>query len=291
MVRSLLLAAVMASSVLVPQASASSALASSAATGADVDFDKLIADHANAIVTVKFVLKMQLGGMGDREEETEAFGVMMQPDGLVLISNAQIGGFVSMMGRSRGMEVNVKPTNIKVLVGDDTVGVDAQLIARDTELDLAWIKIDKPADKGYPVLDFAQSAEPRTGEHVYQLAREGRFFDRVPAVTEFRIGAVTKKPRHLFLPGTQNLGMPIFNAAGKLVGVTILQFAGEEESSGSAFGGGGGGPAILPAAEILSATKRALETAAAGTDAEAAKPAEAPKADSEPATPTTPKAP
>lgn len=257
-------AATLAPVALSPQAQALVARAAAA----EPDYDGLINRHAPAIVTVKFVLQMSLGGMEDREQETEAFGVLIDPTGLVLVSNTQMGGFVSLMGRRRGMEVDVKPSKIKVLVGEDTVGVDATLIARDSDLDLAWIRLSKPAEKPLPVLDFAGSTEPKIGDRLFLLAREGRFFDRVPSITQFRVAAVAHKPRALILPGAQSLGMPVFDDAGKIVGVTVLQLAGEEESGGEGiFGGGSGGPAILPAGEVVSATKRALETAEHGGDA------------------------
>lgn len=262
--------------VLAPAAATLPSLAP-VACAAEPDFEALATAHAPAIVTIKFVLQMSMGGAEDREQETEVFGTVIDPSGLILVSNTQMGGFMTLMGRRRGMEIDVKPTKIKVLAGEDTVGVDATLIARDTDLDLAWIRLDKPADKPLPVLDFAAAAEPKVGEKLYLLAREGRFFDRVPSVTEFRVAALTRKPRPLILPGGQALGMPVFDGHGKVVGLTVLQLAGEDESEGGSFGGGSGGAAILPASEVASATRRALETSEHGGEAAKADPARAAK--------------
>ena len=229
---------------------------------AEPDFEALAATHAPTIVTIKFVLKISVGGMGEQENETETFGVMVDSKGLVMVSNTTLGGFGGMMRRFRGTEVSIKPTNIKVLVGDDTVGVDAKLIARDTELDLAWVRIEKPSDKGYAALDLKVGAELKLGEKFFVVSREGKFFDRVASVQEGRVAAVAKKPRHLFLPGSE-LGMPVFNSAGKIVGISVLQMPSGDENEGgmSMFGGSSGGPAILPVAEIVTATERALKTA------------------------------
>lgn len=229
------------------------------------DFQKLADQHSPAIVTIKFVLKMSMGGMGEQEQDTETFGLMIDKTGLIMVSNTTMGGFAGMMRQMRGMEMSIKPTNIKVLVGDDTVGVEAKLIARDTELDLAWVRIDKPAEKGYAAVDLKSSAELKLGEKFYTVGREGKFFDRVVSVNEGRVAAVAKKPRHLFLPGGE-MGMPVFNGAGQLVGVSVLQMPQDDEGEGGGgfFGGGMGGPAILPASEIITATERALKTAAEG---------------------------
>jgi S1-C subfamily serine protease len=265
-------AMVVAAGMMAAPAFGGAALGSAAVAAAEPDFEAMAAAHAPAIVTIKFVMKMELPGMGDREEETETFGVMIDPKGLVLVSNTQMGGFMTMMARRRGMEISVKPSKIKVLVGDDTVGVDATLIARDSELDLAWVKVTEPAGGGakpFEVLDFTASGEAKLGQKLYLVAREGRFFDRVPSVTEFRVAALAKKPRALILPGGQSLGMPVFDGSGKVVGVTVLQLAADEESDGG-MSGRSGGAAILPASEVVSATKRALETAAAGGGEEAA---------------------
>ena len=166
----------------------------------EADYEALIAKRAPAIVTIKFVLKMDFGGFGDGEHEQEVTGIMIDPSGLVLASNNGLGGLLGAMQSMTGgstLQMSIKPEKIRVLAGDDTVGVDAKLIARDTELDLAWVKVDKAPDKPYDSVDFAKGATPKIGDRLYTVMREGKFFDRVPVVMETRLGGIAQKPRHL----------------------------------------------------------------------------------------------
>jgi hypothetical protein len=261
--------------------------ASPARAGEGPDMEKLVAAQSPNVVTIKCVMKFEIPGMGDHEQETEVSGLMIDPQGLVLVSNTQMGGLGALMRRMRGAEFSVKPTKIRVLVGEDTVGQEAKLIARDSELDLAWVRVDKAPAKPFEFLDLGKHADAKLGEPLYVVARTGKFFDRVPMIAETRVAAVAKKPRSLYVisEGGGGLAMPAFNAAGVPVGVVVLQMPSDDEEGegGMMGGGGGGGPAILPIAEVKSATERALKTAEgehseepAKKEPEAAKPEKAP---------------
>lgn len=237
-----------------------------------VEYQSFLSEKAPVLVTVKFVLKMKGGFMGEQENESEATGVMIDPHGLVLCSNTQLGGLSSLFSRFGGGDISVTPTDIKVLIGDDTEGVDADILARDTELDLAWIQIKKPAEAGYAHLDLAQSAKPAVGDRVLCVKRMGKFFDRVPSLLDGRIAGATRKPRELYVPSADlgaGLGMPVYLPDGKVVGVLVTQMPDPEEmemnpgsfftnpfSFQDMFSG-----LILPADRVIIATQRARESA------------------------------
>jgi hypothetical protein len=239
-----------------------------AAEGGDVasDYEQLATAKADALVTVKFVLKLKMGGMmgGDQESNTEITGIMIEPKGLVLCSNTQLGGIPPMFRRiaSRmGGDASATPTDIKVLVGDDSEGVEAKLLARDTDLDLAWIQIKDP--KTYKHVDITpKTSKPKVGQRVLYLTRMGKFFDRVVTIDEGRIGGLTSKPRELYVGGDSGSGVPVFMPNGDFLGVTITQTPDEEDSDEgpmAMFGAltGRGPGLILPASEIAKATERA----------------------------------
>jgi len=238
-----------------------------AAGRADNEYQKLVTEKAAAIVTIKFVMKVQMGGMGeDRESEEETFGVMMDGKGTVLVSNLQMGGMLSRMGRSG---ITATATQVKVLIGDDTEGVEAKLVARDSELDLAWVKIEKPAEKPYVFVDFNKSVDAKLGDPLVYLDRTDKFFDRVPMVSETRVGAEVRKPRHLFLPsdGGRHLGTAVFNSTGVVIGFATVQLPAEDDQEG---GGRGfrGAAVVLPASDVVSATERAMKNPDGGDSAE-----------------------
>lgn len=250
------------------------------ARAGEIDFKKMLDDKGQALVTVKFVLKVSMGEMfgGDQESETEISGVMIDAKGLVICSNTQLGGFIgmmkSMMG-SMGGEMSATPTDLKVLIGDDAEGREAELVARDSELDLAWIRIKSPGDKPYPFVDLSKGSKIATGDQVFALRRLGKYYSRSAVITECRIGGHTQKPRELFIPAASlstSLGAPVFAADGQPAGLIVMQMPETDDSSANPMAmmsrmsgmqdmmGG----FILPAATIVKATERAMATAGSG---------------------------
>lgn len=242
---------------------------------ASVDVPKLAKDKGPALVTLKFVLKVSAPMMGNEEEEsdTEVTGVMIDPKGIVLCSNTQLAGFLGMMKKMMGpmgAQITATPTDLKVLVGDDTEGKEGELIARDTELDLAWVKIKEPGDKPYDYVDLKKNASPEVGQTIVVVRRMGKYFNRSTVVAESRIGGATTKPRPLFVPSVamgMTLGLPVFSAGGDLVGILISQAPESEDAEFNPFAMMSAlgdmqesmTGLILPAAEVAKATARALE--------------------------------
>lgn len=239
-------------------------------------FRSLIQEKAPSVVTIRFVLKVKMGGMlgsmGDSENEQEINGVMIEPDGLVLCSNTQLGGMAGMMRRMLGSmgEISANPTDLKVLISDDTEGVDAELIARDSELDLAWIRIKEPSGTPYAHVDLASTGQPEIGDKLFGLRRMGKYFDRVPVLSETRLAATTRKPRPLLIPASAlgTLGLPVYTADGRVVGVSVLQMPEAEDPNQNPFGFLSSMSEmeelmtglILPAEEVARATQRAKES-------------------------------
>lgn len=254
------------------------------------DYQKIVQEKSPAFVTVKFILQVKMGGMGDNESEMEITGVMIDPKGLVLTSNTQLGGIGGMM-RQFGREISTTPTTIKVLLGEDTEGLEAKLIARDSELDLAWVQIKNPGEKKFASIDLAGSAPAKVGQTIFSIRRAGKFLDRIPVLVESRVAGIAKKPRQLYvptLPLSSVLGLPVFTADGKVLGVAIMQMPSEDEEDQN--------PAamfsrmssmqemmygfVLPAKDVIEATQRAKQTAAT-QPIEEEKPAPQPQSESD----------
>lgn len=232
------------------------------------NFRKLTDQHINAVVTVKFVMKLKAGGQM-QELDTEAPGLMIRPDGLVLCANTQLGG--GQMLKQLGMAG--EPTEIKVLVGDDEDEYDAKVLARDTDLDLAWIQIENEDHVTFNALDFTTRATPKLGQKLYAIRRMTKFYDRAPIVETGRLYCITTKPRKLYVPGgdlTGSVGAPVFDADGTPVGLIVVQMPPDlnirqaalisQLMSSTAVRDDMTGK-ILPAEKILKATERALKLA------------------------------
>ncbi len=234
-----------------------------ASVGADEpsDYEGLVAKRAPVLVTVKFVLKSQ-GGFGDSEQENEITAIMIDAGGLVLCSNTALAGPRFLQRFSRAT-----PTHIKVLVGDDTEGLDGELVTRDSELDLAWVRIKEPGDRKFTHLDLSQASKPQIGQRLLGLRRMGKYFGRAVVVSEGRLGGRAAKPRNLYVPvgGLDvSVGLPVFTVDGEVLGVVVVQMPehGELEANPRSFMDAGRdmfGGLILPAGDVLEATRRAME--------------------------------
>lgn len=245
-------------SVLIGALSLSWGLTASTLAGDEADYANVLKQRGSAYVIIKFVLKME-SSAGSRELETEITGVMIDANGLVLASSNQLGTPRFLRGYG-----NAVPRDIKVLIGDDTKGLPAKVLARDTELDLAWVQIKDTDKKHFDYVDLASSTVPELGQRLLFIRRLGKYFDRVATVTEARLAGKTHKPRDLYVPGPGTLepGLPIYNVSAQPVGIVVLQLPDSDEiqSNPSAFAGLArdiSNGLILPATDVIKATERA----------------------------------
>ena len=254
-----------------------------ATTAPATDVATIVAEKSPAIVSIKFILKG-----GEQDEEVETTGFVIEASGLILSNNNAFGGLAARFGGP-----TPTPTDIKVLIGEDTQGLDAKFMARDSELGLAWVQLSEPPAKPLAFIDLATSSEAKIGEPIVQVSLMGKFFDRVPMVSTGEVASVVKKPRELYIPSiglaAGEMGLPVFNTGGSMLGVTTLILPDQEEIMGSAGGmrsamRGITGGMILPAKEVLAATARAKDTANKPADAPAPE-AEKPAADKQPEQP------
>lgn len=231
-------------------------------------FEGLVTTVGPALVSIKYVLKVP---GSDRAIDREINAVLIDPAGVVLCSNSQLVG-----ARAR---MSLTPTDIKILIGDDTEGVEANVVARDSEYDLAWLRIKTPPDHKLPAIDLAKSAPSDVGQRVFLLDKMGRYFDRATVVRTGRIAGTAKKPRSLIVPDTSlfPLGLPVFNEKGELVGMTVSQMPDQEEMNSPrvAMDMRGAGNLILPGATVAKVTRMALESADKDKPDAAAKPGDA----------------
>ncbi len=173
-----------------------------------------------------------------------------------------------------GAVITTTPTDIKVLIGDDTEGLEAEIVARDSELDLAWLRIKDAGGKRFDYLDLSIGSSVKVGERVMCVRRMGSYFGRSAIVIEGRIVGTTKKPRRLYVPSIElamAYGLPIYTVGGKLVGITVTQAPGLDGAIGAFDPTAMLGQIsnvqemlsgmILPAEVAAKATKRALASA------------------------------
>ena len=234
---------------------------------------KLIDQHALCIVTVEFIAKESFMGQ-ERKSEMESLAVMVSPDGLVLAANSRLQGLMSMGmrmagGMMGGMMGSMPPPqsdteDLKIIIGDDdSEKYEAKLIARDSDLDLAWVQITDTKGQTFKYVDFQDSVQLEVGDSYYTISRMGERFDRVPLVSSSSIAAVVQNPRPLLVgSGMTPWGGPVFGPDGKVAGFVVTQPPEHgEEGAMSLESMMNMGGFILPAKKIVKAMEQAREIA------------------------------
>jgi hypothetical protein len=263
----------------------------------------LVAAQSPAIVMVRVVLKTQMN-MGGNSQSTESRanleGVVVSPDGLVMISDSSynfdrlkdvLGG--SGMGK---LDIKTTPTDFKIGIIQDEKEYSGFLAASDKVLGLAFIKISDLGDKKLTAVDFSNAVDPTPGQRLYAISRLSKGFDNAVYYHSATLCGEISLPRKAYLldGNISSLGLPVYTAQGQPVGVlTFLTPTVKEESGGEMdfsavmrmFGGGGMGSAfqtfVVPGsavyATINQAKQRAVQVAAERAKLQAAKPAAPPK--------------
>lgn len=236
-------------------AAAVSARATTMVLDDEAVYTKLAETVTPALVSVKFVMDFD-GGFGASEsEESEVHGVMVREDGIVMVSSAMMFGY-------EGMGFEVRPRDIKIKVGDDTEGVAAEVIIRDRERDLAWLKITEPGETKFAAVSFDGGAPVGLGAGVLQVMKLDSYFDKAAYIIEGKVASVVRKPRDLFVAsGEVSIGLPVFDRSGTVVGFGVLQLPEQAEmaamqnslSAQLVFA-----HTVLPAADVAGATAAAL---------------------------------
>lgn len=247
-----MLRALVISALLGAPALAASALAE------DLSPEALVEQKAPAIVSLKYVLKYEGG-----ERPQDARGAVVDPTGLVVLANEYLGG------------QDVKATGIKVLFGSDPKEWESVVVARDSTLGLAYVQVIG-LDKAVPAIDLAKGAEPKLAQDLTLVWRDTRGFDFAAGISRHYVSGRIEKPRAMWTLGGDgvSVGMPLFDAAGRPVGVSASQ-GGSEGTEDD----GGRRTVLLPLADAM----KSLDAAKKKVPDAVAKAAEAKKASPEPA--------
>jgi hypothetical protein len=235
--------------------------------------------HRQVVVTVQLVLKskISMAGLGGQANESrqDVTGTVVDPSGVTVLSlsatdPAQM--FQSMMSVDADEESRFKMetelSDVKILLEDGTE-IAAEVILRDKDLDLAFVRPKVKLSAPMPALDLSQSGTVEILDQVLTLNRLGNAASRAYSATLARIAALVHKPRLYYVPdasmGAMTLGAPAFTLEGKILGLFVVR------ASRAKTGGGFGmftaqtdnmTEIIVPAEDILKALKQVPAMAA-----------------------------
>ncbi len=230
---------------------------------------KILADNSAAVVTLSIVLNQKVSFQGsssqNRETKTESTGTVISAEGLTIMSLSETDPSsiveTMMAGSGQNIQMETEVRDLKILLEDGTE-VPAEVILRDKDLDMAFIRPVTKQDKPFTFVDVTNSGAPQILDEVIALNRMGQVGGREYSASVERIETVVKRPRTLYIPGNDptmtGLGSPVFTLDGKFVGVVLVRVV-SGASGGSVFGGSRENvlSVIVPASDIADGASQA----------------------------------
>jgi S1-C subfamily serine protease len=222
------------------------------------------AAHKDSVLFLSAVVEIELTA-GDNpvkkeERKVELLGTVIGADGLIVASLSSLDVASTIDGRTvNGPQGPVKlvakgtTKEVKILMPDGTETA-AKVAFKDPDLDLAFIRPEKPDQAKLTPIKTADSAPMALLDDVIVLGRLGKDLNREAVVMTNEVISLVSKPRVFGKIGAQALGMPVFNKDGKFLGVGINRFSAKGDSDNP---GVMPSNVILPAADLLEAAAQA----------------------------------
>jgi S1-C subfamily serine protease len=252
------------------------ALAASAAFSQDpwtVAARKIHKDYQDAVLWVSAVAKINFsaeggkelpGNVPEQETKMETLGTLIDSRGLILTSLSQIDPARQVSGREfriGGNMVKIEAVatlkEVKVTMPDGT-DIPAEIVMKDSDLDLAFIRIKLASKEAqgitFKAVNLEEGARGEIAEDVVTLARMDEVLNRTATVSRGQITALTRKPREFFRVNNAMQGCPTFLTNGRLLGIAVSRSARNNKSSQTV---------VMPAAELLEIARQAPAAAPA----------------------------
>jgi len=227
----------------------------------EVEARKVVDAYKDTVVTVQVVvnIKESYEGKTDSQEQRHTTtATVIDPSGLAVTSLTEISpdSYMDDSDRTSGYSFSVEMKDVRIKTADGTE-VPADVVLRDKDLDLAFIRPKTKPQKPLPAIDLTNASTPQVLDQVVVLTRLGQAANRAPAARLDRIESVLTKPRTLYVLNNlhEELGIPAFTLDGKCVGVLVLRYAttsSRSEDSDTCL-------AVVPCATLANAAAQARE--------------------------------
>lgn len=213
--------------------------------------------YADAVVGIELVLTLRVKSgdreMPPREQRIEVMGTVISAEGLTVTTLAAVDPQATMeaMGGSSGGRgpqiVGSEFKEVKLRLADGKE-VPARFVLKDADLDLAFMAPETSvAGKTYPHVQLEDAVEGAILNTYFYVARAPKTLQRVPMVRQTEIMGMVDRPRRLYMLNDLSLGTPVFDPAGKVLGITVQHFANGKRT----------GLVVLPAADVADMAKQA----------------------------------
>lgn len=225
----------------------------------------LAAAHKDSVLFLSAVIEIEVtvgeGQTRKEERKLEMIGTVIGTDGLIVAPLSTLDVAANMDGRmittpQGPVKIAAKGTTkeVKILMPDGTE-TPAKVAFKDPDLDLAFIRPEKPGDVKLTPVNTEETAPMALLDDVIILGRLGKDLNREPVVLTSEVVSLITKPRTFAKIGGQSTGMPVFNKDGKFVGIGINRFSPKAETDAQAAAMPSS--VVLPAADLLESAAQA----------------------------------
>jgi|WetSurMetagenome_2_1015567.scaffolds.fasta_scaffold136550_1 hypothetical protein len=187
--------------------------------------------YHQSVVTVRVVIRLKQNYMGqtrDQEQKLELNGTIIDPSGLTITSASAIDPassyrMMTQMNNQFKIESEVKETNLLL---EDGTEVEADIVLKDTNLDMAFIK-PREANQNFPPIVLKPFGKPlQMLDELLIISRLGKVGNRSILVSTAQVGAWVKGPRPFYVCN-ESLGAAVgclaFNDEGVPVGIFLTK--------------------------------------------------------------------
>ncbi len=222
--------------------------------------------YQHAVVTVQIVVKISYPGASRATEARQDItGTVVDPSGLTVLALSACDPsdmYQRMLSEDAAKNrLDIEVSDMKILL-DDGTELPAEIVLRDKDLDLAFVRPKTKPASPMAAVDLSKSVPVQVLDQVVTLNRLNSAAGRAYAASVERISAVIQKPRTFYIPDSTmtstTLGSPAFALDGNVVGLFVMR-------SISVKGGGTRNvrdsmtSIILPAEDVLKGAKQAPE--------------------------------
>ncbi len=196
---------------------------------------KVFESRKNTVVTMRIVIAMSFGTR-ETESEQEANATIISPDGLSVLALSAVDPLQMVQDkRAINDEITSRVVSMHMILPDGGEKA-AEVVLRDKDLDLAFVKLTEKVDNPLAYVDLNQSGNPQLLDNVLCIMQFGRVARRSHAAFIERIEMLVERPRLFYALGNhrsrQVVCSPVFTLADEFVGVGVMRkSAGETEPS------------------------------------------------------------
>jgi S1-C subfamily serine protease len=195
----------------------------------------VLEQSADAVVTLRIVhqVNFAFGGQGgeERENQSEALGTVISPDGLIVASLYEVDpgeAFGRQMARRMGpnSKFETKVKEVTVIMGDNSEA-PAVVVLRESDSGLAFLRLKEKPAAALKHITFDKDSDAAILDEVVALSRMGEGGKRQSTAMTGEIQGIIQRPRKFFVPSSgiadAGVGTPVFNKDGKALGLVLSE--------------------------------------------------------------------